>query len=145
MYKQAVSTVVTLGMLLAAPAYSAEYRDPPFDDMPVTVVRGMHSCDEGYVMRGVDFDRNVFLCYSPIRGANQDDAKRRTVDALSSREVAGLPMHVCPSGMVMKGFHNDKNLLLCETAALGSEVADAGMMVGGIRVCPSGNAMIGIH
>jgi hypothetical protein len=148
--------VVILGTACATRlALADEYRDPPQSGMPPTVARGVHACDEGHIMTGVDFtDGSLpFLCTPPYLGGNPDDAKRRVIDTNTTQTIEGTAMHVCPRGMVMKGWHKDRNILLCETA--GSEEGSVRLMSGtGTRpgedlrnftACPSGTVMKGLH
>jgi hypothetical protein len=126
--------------------WAGEYIDPP-PGLPPTATRGMHACDEGHVMSGIDVAKNRFLCVSPLLGGNQDDAKRRVIDTSSTLTITGVRIAACPTGMVMKGFEESRNLLLCETAGIDEATthADLNTTRMGMRACPSGQVMKGIH
>lgn len=98
-------------------------------------------------MTGVDAGSNQFLCMSPWLGGNPDDAKSRVIDTGTQRNVGGTQMHVCPTGMVMKGLELSRNLLLCETAHIdeGTVFGDTGTVRAGMHACPSGTVMKGLH
>lgn len=128
-------------------AFAGEYVDPPQSGMSPTIARGMHACDEGHVMSGVDIGQNRFLCVSPHLGGNPDDAKRRVIDTSTQAEIGGTRMHVCPRGMVMKGYEHARNLLLCEPAGIdeASVRGDTDTTRFGMHACPAGRVMKGIH
>lgn len=127
--------------------WAGEYIDPPATGLPPTTARGMHVCDEGHVMSGIDVAQNRFLCVSPFLGGNPDDAKRRVIDTNSFSFIAGEPIHTCPRGMVMKGFEESRNWLLCETAGIDESTTHADLSTTrmGMHACPSGQVMKGIR
>lgn len=91
-------------------------------------------------------------------GANASATAQRTTPKASTQHpdtyvdtgYQEFNMHACPQGYAMRGYHEERNLLLCErVAAAGTEAAtitstvrDTGQTEMG---CPSGQYVRGIH
>ncbi|HSE18306.1 MAG TPA: hypothetical protein VLB46_14725 [Pyrinomonadaceae bacterium] len=125
--------------------WAGEYIDPAVPGYP-TNSRGMHACDDGHVMSGIHVAQNLFLCASPILDGNPDDAKRRIVDNSTRQLLSGELIRTCPPGMVMKGFHEANDLLLCEPASIDEATTrtDFNTTRLNMHACPPGQVMKGI-
>jgi hypothetical protein len=140
-----VPFAVVFTLVLVTPAvWATEYVDPSFG-LSATQVRGMHGCDEEFLVVGVHVANNLLLCtneYTSTQGA-----KSRFIDTSTQITVGGVRMHGCPSGSAVKGLHVGKNLLICESASIndGDIIADPGTQRVGMHACPVGRLLKGIH
>jgi hypothetical protein len=127
---------------------------------PYTQRRTMHACPPNRYMSGVHVANNWFLCanfagtaYTPDYEANSDES----IDP--SAQNNGVPnivsrAHACPTGLVMSGYHQNKDLLLCVPSPFGNngvrtrdfnpESSAGGTIRADMHACPSGQVMAGI-
>jgi len=159
------SLLVGFSLLTAEVSLAQEIQDGPFEghaeanssDAHYTQRSAMHACPPNWYMSGVHIDNNTFLCVSFIEDTTgQRITYTPSYEANSDEQVDNTqgeqPMHVCPPGSVMSGYHHDKNLLLCVPSPFGgtgvrTQDRHPGTQRGAplMHACPFASVMAGIH
>jgi hypothetical protein len=111
----------------------------------------MHACDEDHFVVGIHVLNNWLLCSDGVPLKDSQGFRLRYIngddESPSQITVDGTTMHGCPDRFVVKGFHEAKNLLLCESVPIdvNDVIADFGTQRDGMHACPVGRLVKGIH
>jgi len=157
-----IKTILTLAFwplwITASVATAVEFVDG--DNEPVTVLNGMHSCPQGFLVTGVHVDRNLLLCAGYFGNFLQFPARQDWgVTATNQFSWPGLPnMHWCGPGNMVRGVHVAGNGFNCQTfdtatkrlvtIPLGTPYPDRGTnptVRSGMHACPRGSILVGAH
>jgi hypothetical protein len=111
----------------------------------------VHVCPRGYGMAGAQLTENSFTCLRMVPQGRESQV-RSVLDAGTQADFGRGSMHVCPSGMYMRGLYAYHNWIICaDGASLRSPILNANDATqgNGMHMCPLVNGrqtvITGIH
>lgn len=120
----------------------------------------VHTCYNDGLLRGLNSTTNQFMCTAIVPGVGSPYVDVGVTQVNYFYKGGGHPVHVCPSGSAMIGYHKGNNWLICApTPGLTNLHVDLGPGPGprpatpppgqgaqesGMHVCNGNDVMVGI-